>query len=463
MIESKTIQGKKSNLGQFMTPLEMAKELTNELPNGDFLWIEPSFGEGSFVNSLLEKNVNIDNIIGVELDCTNSENIIKEFPNLKLHCKNFYDFNVTTDKEIYFIGNPPFRSPAYSFKTHKDYVKSLAKHFSVVGMREEAVFFILKATKILEENKGGYISFILPHTIFTNDSKFYKTFKDFLNTYFDIISTEKIDTDKFIGVNLDMVWITMKYNKKLNSNIENSISDMWNYKTIFNRTYLGSVPTESILLSSKNESKENFLDRMKNLFLNDCDIMSFENNLRFNGQSHLKILNGDNRLKIEEKLVEIYEYYKEIKTKFTIENLKEILIIDNIKEINHRNEIRYYLRHNDLKKLSFVYEINPNPCQSFYFTGNPSKTSTDYYGYCDYDITRNSSPGACRTIPINGIENNLTKEFKDWWDINLNNTPYNKIFDYITTVYKSNWYKEFKKKNHRFYFGFPKNQIITND
>jgi len=463
MIESKTIQGKKSDLGQFMTPFEMAKELTDRLPNGDFLWIEPSFGQGSFVNSLLEKNVNIENIIGVELDCTNSMKIIEDFPNLDLHCINFYDFNITTDKEIYFIGNPPFRSPAYSFKTHKEYVKSLSKHFSVVGMREEAVFFILKATKLLEENNGGYISFILPHTIFTNDSKFYKTFKDFLNINFDIIGMEKIDTDKFIGVNLDMVWITMKYNKKINTKVKDDTSDIWNYKTIFKRTYLGSVPTESILLSSKNEPKESFLNRMRNLFLNDCDINLFEENIRYNGQTHLKILNSKDRSKIDEKLIEIYRYYEEIKTKFNIDKLEEILVLDNIKEINHRNEIRYYLRHQEFKRLSFVYEINPNPCESFYFTGNPSKTSTDYHGYCSYDITRNSSPGACRTIPVNEIENNLTPEFKIWWDEHFNTIPYNKIFDYITTVYKSNWYKEFKTKNHRFYFGFPKNHIITNE
>ena len=125
--------------------------------------------------------------------------------------------------------------------------------------------------------------------------------------------------------------------------------------------------------------------------------------------------------------------------------------------------MRYYLRCNDFKKLSFVYEINPKPCESFYFTGNPSKTSTDYYGYCSYDITRNSSPGACRTIPIEKVEDNLTDEFKIWWDNNFTNVPYNKIFDYITTTYKSNWYKEFKKKNHRFYFGFPKNYLITNE
>ena len=105
--------------------------------------------------------------------------------------------------------------------------------------------------------------------------------------------------------------------------------------------------------------------------------------------------------------------------------------------------------------MSFVYEINPNPQRSFYFTGNPSKSSTDYFGYCDYDITRNSSPGACRTIPIMGLEENITQEFKNWWS-KQELGSYHEIFDLCLKVSKSGWYKNMKKNFNRFYFGIPK-------
>ena len=128
---------------------------------------------------------------------------------------------------------------------------------------------------------------------------------------------------------------------------------------------------------------------------------------------------------------------------------------NNYKHINHRNELRYYFRHESLKKCSFVYILNPSPGKSFYFTGNPSNTSTDYYGFCDYDINRNSSPGACRTILIDNIEDNLTEYFKNYWNKNTNNLPYKYIFDYMIFIYKSQWYKDYKQENKRFYFCIP--------
>ena len=103
----------------------------------------------------------------------------------------------------------------------------------------------------------------------------------------------------------------------------------------------------------------------------------------------------------------------------------------------------------------FVYQINPNPCKSFYFSGNPSSNSGDYFGFCDYDVNRNISPGAARCVPVDNLEDNLTDEFKEWWKENTDE-PYEKVFDYIIKVSKSDWYKEKKKNNKRFYFSIPK-------
>lgn len=107
-----------------------------------------------------------------------------------------------------------------------------------------------------------------------------------------------------------------------------------------------------------------------------------------------------------------------------------------------------------MKNKNFVYELNPNPCKSFYFTGNPSHSSTDYFGFCDYDINRNVSPGANRTVPITNIEDNLTNTFKKWWKTNTNE-PFSEIFNYIIYVSKTLWYKERTQNNKRFYFGIP--------
>ena len=116
----------------------------------------------------------------------------------------------------------------------------------------------------------------------------------------------------------------------------------------------------------------------------------------------------------------------------------------------------YYFRCEKIKKnKNFVYELNPNPCKSFYFTGNPSHSSTDYFGFCNYDINRNVSPGANRTVPVDNIEDNLTDSFKVWWNANTTE-PYSEVFNYIIYISKTDWYKERKQNNKRFYFGIPK-------
>ena len=250
-----------------------------------------------------------------------------------------------------------------------------------------------------------------------------------------------------------MVFISLEYNEKNNDEKIGSVEDYWDYTKIFKRTYLGSVPCESIFLSSRGESIENFKDRMVRLYSSTFE--NLDDNLRYNGNAHLKVLNGDNVELKEKKIEVIWSYLEEIRNKFSDSFITVLNDIDNYKLINHRNEIRYYFRNNNLKKMSFVYEINPNPQKSFYFTGNPSKSSTDYFGYCEYDITRNSSPGACRTIPIENIGDNLTDDFKKWWNDNELG-DYSKIFEMFVDVSKSQWYRNMKKKYNRFYFGIPK-------
>jgi hypothetical protein len=227
----------------------------------------------------------------------------------------------------------------------------------------------------------------------------------------------------------------------------------WDYKKIFKRTYLGSVPCESIFISCKDETKHQFQERILRVYQSSFE--NLDSNLRHNNLTFLSVLNGDNQELKTKKIEVIFSYLQEIREKLGDEFIEDLSNIDNYKTINHRNEIRFYFRCQKLKKMSFVYEINPNPQKSFYFTGNPSKSSTDYFGYCEYDITRNSSPGACRTIPLEDLENNLTEDFKKWFN-ERNLGDYSNVFNLIIKTSKSNWYKNMKKKYNRFYFGLPK-------
>lgn len=453
MIENKSINGKSYILGQYMTPNEISDELVTKIEITDnTVYIEPSFGTGNFIRSLNKFGVDYHNIVGCELD----EKLFNTCSDLSFNKTNinFYDWTFKSEKKLVFFGNPPFRTPALSLQTHKEFVKRITKKYKVKGIREEAVFFFLRCLEIIEENgKEGEIHFILPQTILTNNSKFYKNFQSLITNKFDIISSTEMSRGIFESASLNMVFLQLKYKEVQNANVFVSEDDYWTYNTIFERTYLGSVPCESIFLSCKHESAFEFKERLVQLYQSTFD--ELDSNLRYNQQAHLSVLNSNNEeLKIK-KLKVIWSYLEEIRGKLGDSFLEDLRDKNNYKLINHRHEIRYYFRNVKLKKMGFVYEINPNPQRSFYFTGNPSKSSTDYFGYCDYDITRNSSPGACRTIPLDGLEDNLTEEFVNWWN-KQNIGEISQIFNMFIKVSKSSWYKNMKKKFNRFYFGIPK-------
>ena len=442
---------KKNILGQYFTNIDLVKKCLNSFQLHDNI-VEPSYGSGNFIKQLPEHS------IGIEID----DELYKNWHNENCLNLNFYDWSPIFTKNISFVGNPPYRSPAYSLNTHKKYIKDLCKKYEVKGIKEEAMLFIIKTVDIFLKNKvSGNIGYILPKSIFTNSSKSYLSFKEFCLKNLNVIRMFDI-IEEFDNVSQDLIWVEwtvepQKSNYFLFNDNKILIDDFWCHKkdyiefmNIFKKTYLGSVPAESFLLSCHNENIHEFKNRLVKLYnatdLNESNVIDY---LSFNGKPHLTALQNKNEKKIQRVLNDLSVFK-------SIVNLKEISNLNNYKQINHRNEIRYYFRYENLEKQkSFVYILNKGVGNSFYFPGNPTKSSTDYFGFCNYDINRNSSPGANRSVPILDIENNLTDDFKIWWQQNTNK-PFSEIFNYLIFVSKSNWYKEHKNSLQRFYFSIPK-------
>ncbi len=477
MLENKNTQSKKYILGQFFTAPHICEDIIKDIvvePND--IIIEPSFGSGNFLVAL--KKIQ-NKKIGIELDRDIfDEKLVDE--NTTLLNKNFYDFDIKTNSKLIFVGNPPYRTPAHSLTTHKNFVLGLTKKYHIPGIREEAVFFILHTIDIINKNGGnGEIHYILPTSILKNNSKFFNRFKEFLKKQCDFIRIKSIKGAEFDGVAQDLVCLSLKVIQNQNDffkvpqteqsqkyvlvddeyvNLDEYLcltsEDSIPFQKIFKQTFLGSVPCESLLMSVKNEPVEHFMHRLTDIIADSCistDILY--NKLQYNKKFHLKVFdNPTDSSVVQKKLDIILSYVKNIQQKNILD---EFMNINNYKEINVRDGVRFYFRCEKLKKKkNFVYEINPNPCKSFYFTGNPSHSSTDYFGFCNYDINRNVSPGANRTVPVDNLEDNLTDYFKKWWRSNTTE-PYDEIFNYIIYVSKTNWYKKKKRDNKRFYFAIP--------
>lgn len=456
-VTNKDIADKQKTLGQYLTPKEVAQFCLDKTSIYYSQVVEPSCGTGVFLDLLKEKCPNAQ-IQGWELDT----GLLDQYTgNVLVRPRNFYNVEDVFTVPVHFIGNPPYRSPAYSLISNKDYVTKLRDKYHVKGMREEAVLFLIKTVDLIKSNGvDGWISYILPKAIFKNNSKAFTAFINFLRKHLCLEEVWDLG-NVFEGVMRDLVYV--QFSTKLflpqfllNGEIANVDdfygvgSDIIPFQKIFKKTYLGSVPCESIFLSCRGESREDFQRRLVRLFSGDVNAGNLVDFLSYNGKPHLKALQRKDPNKIEVVL----GYVEQTKTlpEYDIslfENIK------NYKSIAHREEDRWYFRHEFLKKAPFVYQINPNPCPSFTFPGNPSSTSGDYFRYCEYDMNRNSGPGANRTVPTDGVELNLTDEFKAYWDENAR-LPYVNVFEYLLHIFKSQWYHDFKVQNQRFYFGVPK-------
>lgn len=442
----KDLKRKKNMLGQFMTPNDISSKIVDR-SNYQGLIIEPSFGTGSFLKKL-EQKYQSHTIIGLEID----HELFKQYKgSAKTFNQSFYQFSLPEDVQFDYIsmpGNPPYRTPAWSLTNNdKSVVKSLITRYGLKGIKEEAVFFLAHAVDLIRfSGVPGEIEWVLPTTIFQNASKAFTNFRKFLKKFAPLVALEPID-EQYPDVSQPLCIAKMLINQPVTEDITDNfvLNQTITFQQIFKRTWLGSVPCESMLMSCKDEPLDSFKQRLENIFQKNQNIRE---GLKYNNNYHLRALRGDSA---EEKFKILENYVKEIKT--TI-NMNDFSNIEYYKTITHRTETRWYFRHKGLTTVSFIYIINSNPGPGFYFPGNPTKTSTDYFGYCDYDINRNSSPGANRMVLTKDIENNITDEFKEYWQNNTKR-PIEDIFKYILHISQSTWYKNYKSQHQRFYFGLP--------
>lgn len=481
MVELKNIHGERNILGQFFTPPDICKKIVACLDLSNKIVVEPSFGTGNFIDALEGRGA--AEIYGVELDEKLFKVVQESHDGLKdvrLSNCNFYDFWIDGEQEIAFVGNPPYRTPAYSLTTHRKFIEKLRKKLGVPGIREESVLFLLHTIDIILSSKVGHgeIHYILPKSILKNNSKFFNGFKSFLKKTCEITNIMSIDSKEFDNVSQDLILLSLKVlpvgeqpcNQTSIIVDGNSVgvddflclvdNDIIPFQKIFKRTYCGSVPCESVLMSVSGEPITHFRDRLcKIIECPSLDRKTLYDLLSYDGKFHLKVFSNKSfeDSMVQRKLDIILSYVLNMREKENI--IGEFKNIENYKEISGRNEVLYYFRCNKLKKgANFVYDLNPNPCKSFYFPGNPTSGSGDYFGYCNYDVNRNLGPGANRTVPIDNIEDNLTDAFKDWWKSNTDE-PYSNIFEYMLYVSRTEWYKKRKQTHKRFYFGIPSNFI----
>lgn len=186
MSQTKTSRDKKRQLGQFLTPLPLAKRLTAGLTlTRDSIVLEPSFGDGAFLLPLIDKllplydgpiperltQILTRNIYGVEIDpalyaqCL--DNITHRYGHCparhNLVCADFFQTQFLAHF-AYVIGNPPFGgtiAPELQDKLDKE----LGRRSGLKIKKETYSFFIVKCLDLLKQ--GGKLRFICSDTFLT--------------------------------------------------------------------------------------------------------------------------------------------------------------------------------------------------------------------------------------------------------------------------------------------------------
>lgn len=182
MAESRINRTKKKQLGQFMTPRSLSKQIVDKIIfEKDSKILEPSFGEGSFILAIIDRlmnlfNIDLDTILteylwGIEYDtelyniCI--QNIIDKYgyipENHNLINCDFFEFE-TDIKFTNVCGNPPFGG-TIDYKYQEELDKKYGTRNGEKIKKETYSFFMVKSHDHLD--KYGRIDFICSDTFLT--------------------------------------------------------------------------------------------------------------------------------------------------------------------------------------------------------------------------------------------------------------------------------------------------------
>ena len=174
---------KRKQLGQFYTSPEIADLMVELITQPKISKVlEPSFGNGVFIESLVSRG--FDNINGIELDPKNFQLAKKHTEANLINC----DFLSTSKKDKYdvIIGNPPYVAWKNIAQDTKDLINNIPFWEKYKNGQFDLLYaFIIWSVEKL--NTNGELIFIVPYNWF--NSTYAKSLRSYMvkQGYFDAI------------------------------------------------------------------------------------------------------------------------------------------------------------------------------------------------------------------------------------------------------------------------------------
>lgn len=161
------VKTQKRATGSFYTCLSIADYIAGRtIVNKDTKVLEPSFGDGSFINSALKRFVELNTqsptIYGVEIRKEPFDNISSLNPTVKCSLMDFMDYKLNTKVDA-VIGNPPYISLRNLSVKDRNKAKSLMKKYHIELPTSGSLWmpFVIHATELL--NTNGRLAYVLPY------------------------------------------------------------------------------------------------------------------------------------------------------------------------------------------------------------------------------------------------------------------------------------------------------------
>ena len=159
--------------GAYYTPVELAQFLTRwALNSNSNSVLEPSIGDGAFIDAIKSTNHTIESLTGIEINETELSKAKQKA--IKLNIKTTFhntDFlywalmKLNKSRFDVILGNPPFVRYQYMSKESQMYSESIFKYFSLKFTKHTNLWvpFVIASIGLLEE--GGKLGMVVPSEI----------------------------------------------------------------------------------------------------------------------------------------------------------------------------------------------------------------------------------------------------------------------------------------------------------
>ncbi len=264
--------------GGYYTPSQVAAFLLKWGMSGllrpDIL--EPSCGDGVFIEQIQNLNMDFASVLGVELDAEEANKALSiGLHNTEIQNRDFHEFCLTTNQRFdLVIGNPPFIRYQYYDESLQSLAAKIFKkaHLRYSKLTNAWVTFVIGSTLLLKNR--GKIAFVVPADIL--QVTYAKQLRNFLIRVFNQVNIISFEQLVFDNIQQEVVLLLCEK--------DGSDSHTIDHIDVRNVSALQSLLDEGLHFNAKTVNKGS--DKWSYYFLTEKEI-SFIENLSASNNPHI--------------------------------------------------------------------------------------------------------------------------------------------------------------------------------